>query len=124
MLPKELFLSTISKIQKQEKRMNAFSKALSKVCDGFPVFDKNNLYLEALFDLLKHTMQDKYDNISWWLYEAPESGYTISWEENGEEVSVDLTDAGTLYDYLVESAMQREALRQEESNYGSRKETQ
>lgn len=124
MLPKELFLSTISKIQKQEKRMNAFSKALSKVCDGFPVFDKNNLYLEALFDLLKHAMQDKYDNISWWLYEAPESGYTISWEENGEEVSVDLTDAGTLYDYLVESAMQREALRQEESNYGSREETQ
>jgi len=111
-IPKELFLSTISKIQKQEKRMDEFSKALSKVCDGFPVFDKNNLYLEALFDLLKYTMQDKYDNISWWLYEAPDAGYTISWEENGEKVSVDLTEASALYDYLVGEAAHRESLGQ------------
>ena len=114
MLPKELFLSTIEKIRQQEKRMDEFSKALSKVCDGFPVFDKNNLYLESLFDLLKHTMQDEYDNISLWLYEAPEAGYTISWEENGEEVSVDLTEASALYDYLVETAAQRDSLRKDQ----------
>ena len=104
MLPKELFLSTINKIRQQEARMDEFSKALSKVCDGFPVFDKNNLYLESLFDLLKYTLRDNYDNISWWLYEAPDAGYTISWEEDGKEVSVDLTEASALYDYLVENA--------------------
>ena len=55
------------------------------------------LYLLALRDLLKYTMQDQYDNIGWWLYEAPDAGYTVSWEEAGKEVSVDLTEAGALY---------------------------
>ena len=41
-------------------------------------------------------MQDQYDNIGWWLYEAPDAGYTVSWEEAGKEVSVDLTEAGAL----------------------------
>lgn len=104
MLPKELFLSTIEKIRQQEARIDEFNKALNKMCDGFPVFDKDNLYLLALRDLLKYTMDDQYDNIGWWLYEAPETDYTISWEENGEEVSVNLTEASALYDYLVKSA--------------------
>ena len=52
------------------------------MCDGFPAFDKDNLYLLAL---------------RWWLYEAPDAGYTVSWEEAGKEVSVDLTEAGALY---------------------------
>lgn len=56
-----------------------------------------NLYLLELRDLLKYTMQDQYDNIGWWLYEAPDAGYTVSWEEAGKEVSVDLTEAGALY---------------------------
>ena len=38
MLPKELFLSTLEKIQKQEARIDEFNTALSKICDGFPVF--------------------------------------------------------------------------------------
>ncbi len=50
----------------------------------FPAFDKDNLYLLALRDLLKYTMQDQYDNIGWWLYEAPDAGYTVSWEEAGK----------------------------------------
>ena len=69
MLPKELFLSTIEKIQKQEARIDEFNTALSKICDGFPVFDSENQYLIALRELLKHTMQDQYDYIGWWLYE-------------------------------------------------------
>lgn len=66
MLPKALFLSTIEKIRQQEARIDEFDKALSKMCDGFPAFDKDNLYLLALRDLLKYTMQDQYDNIGWW----------------------------------------------------------
>ena len=78
MLPKALFLSTIEKIRQQEARIDEFDKALSKMCDGFPAFDKDNLYLLALRDLLKYTMQDQYDNIGWGLYEAPDAGYTVS----------------------------------------------
>ena len=66
-LPKALFLSTIEKIRQQEARIDEFDKALSKMCDGFPAFDKDNLYLLELRDLLKYTMQDQYDNIGWWL---------------------------------------------------------
>lgn len=56
MLPKALFLSTIEKIRQQEARIDEFDKALSKMCDGFPAFDKDNLYLLTLRDLLKYTM--------------------------------------------------------------------
>lgn len=119
MLPRELFLSTIEKIRQQEARIDEFDKALSKMCDGFPVFDKDNLYLIALRDLLKYTMQDQYDNIDWWLYEAPDAGYTVSWEEDGKEVSVDLTEAGALYDYLVEEAAHRESSKEEHGSHDS-----
>ena len=103
MLPKELFLSTLEKIQKQEARIDEFNTALSKICDGFPVFDSENQYLIALRELLKYTMQDQYDYIGWWLYEAPDAGYTVWWDdEDGKEIRVDLTEPGALYDYLVE----------------------
>ena len=54
-------------------------------------------------------MQDQYDYIGWWLYEAPDAGHTIWWDdEDGKEVSVDLTEPSALYDYLVEWAAQEE----------------
>lgn len=78
---------------------------LSKICDGVPVFDSENQYLIALRELLKYTMQDQYDYIGWWLYEAPDAGYTVWWDdEDGKEIRVDLTEPGALYDYLVEYA--------------------
>lgn len=49
-------------------------------------------------------MQDEYDYIDWWLYEAPDAGYTVWWEEDGKEVSADLTEADALYDYLAQHA--------------------
>ena len=104
MIPKELFLSTIEKILRQRERINEFEIALKELCDGHPVFDRENLYLEALLDLLKYSMKDTNDNIDWWLYEAPTSGYTVWWKENGEEVSADLSTPAALYDYLVEGA--------------------
>ena len=104
MIPKELFISTIEKILRQRARIDAFEIALKELCDGHPVFDRENLYLEALLDLLKYSMKDTYENIDWWLYEAPTSGYTVWWEENGEEVSLDLSMPAVLYDYLVEGA--------------------
>ena len=85
--------------------IDEFNTALSKICDGFPVFDSENQYLIALRELLKYTMQDQYDYIGWWLYEAPDAGYTVWWDdEDGKEIRVDLTEPGALYDYLVEYA--------------------
>lgn len=51
-------------------------------------------------------MDDEYDYISWWLYDG--SDHTVSWEENGQQVSVDLKDADALYDYLAGNAEGKE----------------
>lgn len=75
MLPRELFLSTIEKIRQQEARIDEFDKALSKMCDGFPAFDKDNLYLIALRDLLKYTISE--EDIPW------KSRIAISMQKNG-----------------------------------------
>lgn len=105
MIPKDLFLNIIEKIHRQNARIEAFEKALKDLCDGHPVFDRENLYLQALLELLKYTMNDKYENIDWWLYEAPSSGsYKVWWDEDGNEVCRDLTAPEDLYDYLVEIA--------------------
>ena len=45
-------------------------------------------------------MNDKHDYISWWLFEGTDQ--TVSWEQEGQWVTVELKDAGALYDYLVE----------------------
>lgn len=117
MLPKELFIRTLEKIQEQSARISELDLALGKMCDGFVCFDKDNLYLSALLDLLKYTMDDQYDNIDWWLYEAPDAGYTIWWNEDGKEVSVDLTEASALYDYLAEAVTQRKSLGKDHEHY-------
>jgi hypothetical protein len=108
MLPREQFVRAIDNIRAQEKRVSEFNEALNKICDGFPVYDVNNRYLAGLLDILKYTMDDKYDYISWWLYEAPNAGYTIYWTENGKEVSCDLEDINVFYDYLVSEAENRQ----------------
>lgn len=120
MIPKELFLSTIEKILRQRERIDAFENALKDLCDGHPVFDRENLYLEALLDLLKFSMNDTYDYIDWWLYEAPSSGFMVWWEEHGEEVSADLSTPTALYDYLVEGA-KRELTGDEKIDIAARK---
>lgn len=105
MIPKELFLSSLEKICMQRAKIEEFENALGKMCDGHIVFDRDNLYLEALLDLLKYTMKDKYNNIDWWLYEAPAAEcYKIWWDEGDKEICRDLSSLGTLYDYLVEIA--------------------
>ena len=50
---------------------------------------------EVFLPMIDQSTVDK--SIGWWLYEAPDAGYTVSWEEAGKEVSVDLTEAGALY---------------------------
>lgn len=46
-------------------------------------------------------MNDRYDYIGWWLYEAAD--YTVSWEEDGNTIERDLTDVNDLYDYIIEN---------------------
>ena len=94
MLTKETFVGAINKIRKHEELM----ERLDSVCS--PSLDFGNLHLQALLEVLKDAMNDKHDYISWWLYEGTDQ--TVSWEEDGQSVTVELKDADALYDYLVE----------------------
>ena len=98
MITKSTFVNVVNNIRKQEKRVDKFSKALSQICDGHPVFDTNNLYLKSLLDVLKETFNDQDDYITWWLWEDVEKKV---WPEDGTEI--DLSTPEQLYDFLVEN---------------------
>ena len=107
MLKRETFVDAISKIKKHEELMDR----LDTVCREFgsfrPSLDFGNLHLQTLLEVLKDAMDDEYDYINWWLYEGTD--HIISWEENGQTVSVDLTDVNDLYDFLAKNADANEA---------------
>ena len=107
MLKRETFVDAINKIKKHEELMDR----LDTVCREFgsfrPSLDFGNLHLQALLEVLKDAMDDKYDYISWWLYEGTD--HIVSWEENGQTISVDLTYVNDLYDFLAKNAEANEA---------------
>ena len=76
------------------------------VHDGTKPFEAGFLKT-TLMSILTAEMDDKHDYISWWLYESTEDK-TVTWTENGVERSVDLTTPEALYDYIVESHLERE----------------
>jgi len=62
------------------------------------VFGVNNKYYDALLMVLKETLPDKYDYLSWWLYEgAPD--YEI-WSESEAKKWV-LKEPEALYDFIT-----------------------
>ena len=78
------------------KRYDA--KALNLVGDGHFVFGAENKYLMALRDVLKEAVNDQYDYIDWWLYEATDD-YTV-WEADCT-MKYCLKDPEALYDYIT-----------------------
>ena len=78
MLSKEGFCKALRMVKDQESIDEQFSKALNLVGDGHFVFGAENKYLLALRDVLKEAVNDQYDYIDWWLYEATDD-YTV-WE--------------------------------------------
>ena len=106
MLTRETFIDAISKIKKHEELMDRLNSVCREFGDYRPSLDFGNLHLQALLDVLKEAMNDKHDYITWWLYDGAD--HTVSWEENGQQVSVDLKDADALYDYLAGNAEGKE----------------
>ncbi|MBQ7504688.1 MAG: hypothetical protein IJT79_05155 [Ruminococcus sp.] len=101
MLSKDTFCKALLMIKQQEATNEEFSQALNKVGNGFFAFGTDNKFLEALLMVLKETVNDKYDYIDWWLYEAT-SNYTVWSEDMKKEWVLDTPEA--LYDFIVEEA--------------------
>ena len=84
MLSKKTFCEALRKIQAQRKRDAQFSEAL-------------NLVLSALLNVLEEAVNDKYDYISWWIYDsAPD--YEV-WTED-EKTKWCLKEPEALYDFI------------------------
>ncbi len=107
MLKRETFISAISKIKKHDELMDRLNSICREFGDFKPSLEFGNLHLQALLEVLKEAMCDKYDYISWWLYDHAD--YFVSWEENGQKVVADLTDVNALYDFLMANAEQSSA---------------
>ena len=98
MLSKEGFCKALQLIKEQEFIDEQFSKALNLVGDGHFVFGAENKYLLALRDVLKEAVNDQYDYIDWWLYEATDD-YTV-WEADCT-MRYCLKEPEALYDYIT-----------------------
>lgn len=99
MLTRKTFVHAIENIKKHEVLMAQIHKPLNEISD-FPLdLDFSHFHREALLDVLRESMNDRGDVISWWLYENVEK--IITWTENGKEIKYDVTAVDDLYDYLV-----------------------
>jgi len=101
MLTRKTFTEAIGNIKKHEEIMDKLNDIVREMGDFPPNLDFETLNRMALIKVLKEAMNDRYDYISWWLYEATDD-YTVSWEENGRHEERNLKDVDALYDFLVE----------------------
>lgn len=100
-MKKETFVQVINLIKEQQKIDEEFTDALSLVCDGHSIYFGSMKYLDAIMLILKEDMKDKYDYISWWLYEDVEKEISFK-DETGEHL-IYLNTAENLYDFLIEN---------------------
>ena len=105
MLSKESFLRAIEGIQKHDRFVAEINDASRKYSMEFYSVNSGDIVVSALLDILAVEMDDKAGYIAWWLYDDVDK--TVSWEENGSEVSVDLTAVDVLYNFLVEEHNKR-----------------
>ncbi len=103
MISKEVFCKALHMIREQEKVNDQFTEALQTVGSGPFVFDGGSIVHEALLMVLKEGVNDQYDYISWWLYEATDD-YRV-WSED-EKREWCLKEPEALYDFIAEECRQ------------------
>lgn len=99
MISKKVFVDTLKAIKDAEKTRNDASRELKRL--GLEIDWNKAPFLAPLLNLLRAAVPDSHDNIGWWLFEDVE--HTISWEEDGKPISVNVDDPEDLYDYLMGS---------------------
>lgn len=103
-MKRQTFIEIIADIQAQQRKDNEISQALGYITD-----EESVVYISQLVTSLVITLETEFDDddqtISWWLWDAPHAGEVpescyITDEKRRKEWHI--TDAGKLYDYLVE----------------------
>ena len=98
MITKETFCAALGQILEQREIDEKVGAALESVGDGHFVFGCKNRYLTALLLVLKEAVNDQYDYIDWWLYDASPD-YKV-WTGHGTKEWC-LKEPGALYDFIV-----------------------
>lgn len=89
---KEVVIKALNGIKAESDKRDIFYD------HGICLINYENLYLTELLNLLKVVMNDKYDNISWYLFEDVPK---IIYFKNGKQR--DLTKVEDLVKYLIEN---------------------
>ena len=106
MISKEQFVRIICNIQEQRSKIQEFDDALRKLCDGYSIFDVDNMYLSSLLELLSMEMNDEEHHIEEWIFEDHkikthrEKAHFRSCQAEREIL---LDSPEKLYDFLLES---------------------
>ena len=108
MIPKEEFLKAIEALKQQNAIDDNFQTHMEAAFPGSYAPMYENVLWALSIHLLELAMEDRYEYVSWWVYETDygksEDMTEISWTEDGQEKSVKLTTEDALYDFLVENA--------------------
>lgn len=107
MIKKDTFVHAINAIRKQDELTSKLNELYCQLNPGHYAMSFDGLLLESILSILEETMEDIGSAISWWLYEDVEK--TISWKENGHEVSITVSTPEELYDYLISNMNERRA---------------
>lgn len=102
---KELFVSTIKKIQSGLDNRDNFSKDIQKYCGSYVVLDVAEDWLNGLIELLSYMVNDTDDTISWWLFEDVEKTIYIDanskYNSTNYDIEFDVSTPERLFDYFI-----------------------
>lgn len=104
-MKRQTFIEIIADIQAQQRKDNEISQALGDITDEESVVYVSQLVTSLVITLEETEFNDAGQTISWWLWDAPHAGEEpesccITDKIRGKQWHI--TDAGKLYDYLVE----------------------
>ena len=99
LLTKATFCKALRMIKEQDTINDEVAAALGKVSDGCYTFGCNNKWFDALMMVLKEAVNDRYNYVEWWLYEATDDCKVWENKEGGKEWC--LKEPESLYDYIV-----------------------
>lgn len=122
MISLELFKKIVTDILEQEKNDEILTNILvCKECNGW-INSAENI-TNDLVQLLQYILKDKYEYLTWWLYDCGlESNHKFIYEDlkNGEEIEYNLNNLEDLYYYILEDyskVKQRIKIKEEKLKY-------
>lgn len=101
MISLDLFRSIISHIKQQEEKDEKLTKLLIDPDFTGWVSTANDL-IDDLVELLEYELGDKYEYISWWLYDITD-GHKFVYEDfkDDKQIRYNLNDLKDLYNYII-----------------------